>query len=299
MGSGTRSIYDPADFCPWMKRLRGEAATGLGSDVAQFFLGRDDQGVNFRVYGATTGRYIEWDQSADQLHLYWESMTENEKPFNVEVAPTDLTHGARQGAIFVGMSRSASYAMTGWDGNPDCGLKMQVYNRAANTTARGAVRGFDVLARNRDSVGSCVWLNGGYVCAENSTGSGGVVDVIGFEVHAKNNGVASGDVKVMRVYDESQSYTGTSYAIEISCTNDSAFTREYCIYINSGASSGWTNGLTFDGNITNAFDFADIDGTNGATYESDGMTPGTCKGKIRVDVGGTDLYIALYDAVAS
>ena len=84
---------------------------------------------------------------------------------------------ARQGAIFVGMSRSASYAMTGWDGNPDCGLKMQVYNRAANTTARGAVRGFDVLARNRDSVGSCVWLNGGYVCAENSTGSGGVVGV--------------------------------------------------------------------------------------------------------------------------
>ena len=38
MGSGTRSKYDPADFCPWVKRLRGEAATGLGSDVAEFYL---------------------------------------------------------------------------------------------------------------------------------------------------------------------------------------------------------------------------------------------------------------------
>ncbi len=223
-------------------------------------------------------------------------VAENDKIFEIDAIPTNLTKGARQGAIAVSVNRESGYAMTGWDGNPDCGLKMQIYNRAVNTTARGAVRGFDVLARNRSS-GSCSWINGGLITAEHSDGN--VANIIGLEVHAKNNGVCSGDVKCLRVFDNSQSATGTSYALTIDCTNNSPFTREYCVHINSGASSGWTNGITFDGNITNTFDFADTNGTNGFTAVSNGSANGNVDGYIQIDAGGATLYLLAYDAVPS
>jgi len=38
MGSGTRSIYNAADYCPVLARLAGEGAIGLGSNVAQLNL---------------------------------------------------------------------------------------------------------------------------------------------------------------------------------------------------------------------------------------------------------------------
>lgn len=228
------------------------------------------------------------------LKLTKDTNTENEKVFEIDSTPTDLTHGVRQGAIYISVNRTATYAMTGWDGNPDCGLKMQIYNRAANTTARGAVRGFDVLARNRDSGAAVSWLNGGLITVENSTGSGGVGSMIGLEVHAKNNAVASGDVICLRVFENSQSSTGTNYAIKINCTNNSPFTREYCIHINSGASSGWTNGITFDGNITNVLDFADTDGGQGATIKGSDFSLSNPRVKLLIDVGGTSYYLIGY-----
>jgi len=289
--SGTNANTSLKDYCPVMQLLASEMGVPPSNPV--FDLGRDDEGCDFKVYGATSGVYMEWDESADRLKL----VGIEDEVLDVDVTPHALTAGERQGAINVYVNRTADYAMTSWDGNPDCGLKMQVYNRAVNTTSRGAVRGLDILARNRDS-GSLAWINGGTVTAENSTGSGGVDSLYGFEVHVKNNGVASGTVCALRVYDESQSATGTNYAISIDCTNNSPFTREYCIHINSGASSGWTNGITFDGNITNVLDFADTDGTNGATYNSGGTyTPGNLKGKIQIDIGGNTMYLAAYDGM--
>ena len=78
------------------------------------------------------------------------------------------------------------------------------------------------------------------------------------------------------------------------CTNNSPFTREYCIHINSGASIGWTNGLTLDGNVTNAFDFADSDGTNGATIGTYSSADANPSGHIKVDAGGNTRYIYIY-----
>ena len=256
------------------------------------------KGVDFTCYGTTNGAYMTWDQSNNYLELVGLPATDSGKLINIDSELQCTTAGCRQGAIFIGVTRSASYPIASWDGNPDCGLKMQVYNRATNASG-GATRAIDILARNRDTAGATTWVNGGTITAENSTGSGGVTDLIGLEVHAKNNGVATGDVKCLRVYDESQSSTGTNYAIEISCTNDSAFTREYCVYINSGAASGWTNGITFDGNITNTLDFADSDGTNGAkigTYSTADANP---SGHIKVDVGGSTRYIYLYTSAVT
>lgn len=257
-GSMTQ-VYDPKDECPVFRTLAG--GHGRPPVVKEILL---DTAIT---------------SDSDRL-LYLTS------------EPRNLTAGCRQGTLAISVNRPADYAMTSWDGNPDCGLKMQVSNRAANTTSRGAVRGIDLNARNRSS-GSITWINGVYITAENSTGCT-IADVTGAEIHAKNNGTASGSVKVLRVYDESQSSTGTNYAISIDCTNNSPFAREFCVHINSGASSSWTNGITFDGNITNTFDFADTDGTNGATTKGSDYSLSEPRVKIKCDVGGTTYYLIGY-----
>jgi hypothetical protein len=140
--------------------------------------------------------------------------------------------------------------------------------------------------------------NGIYCTAENSTGADIGGDLIAGEFHSKGNGVTDGNVFAMKLYDESQSSTGTHAALYIDCTNDSAFARTSGIWINTPATSAWTNGITFDGNVTNALDFAETDGTNGATRDTGYATTGNLDGKIRVDVGGNTLYIPLYDSIS-
>lgn len=244
-----------------------------------------------------TDENIALTHDGNKLVLDCDAMTSGDSSMalQIDAEATSTTAGIRQGALNIALDRAAANALSSWDGNPDCGLKIAVTNRGVNSSG-GAIRGLDINARDRSS-GTVTWINGCYITAEHSTDGGGVTNVIGGEFHSKNNGVATGDVITLKVYEESQSGTGTNYAIHIDCTNNSPFTREFCIYVNSGASSGWTNGLTFDGNVTNAFDFADTDGTNGCTRSTDYATTGNLDGKIQVDVGGNTLYIPLYDSI--
>src|SRR3989304_3180262 len=200
------------------------------------------------------------------------------------------TAGSRQ-AFYIEMIRTV--VMTASDGNPDCGLKIAIRNQTASD-AYCRQRCLDINVKADNAGNGSHTVNGAYITAEAESGTTIAGDVIGAEVHAKNGGTCSGSVMCLRVYDESQSGTGTNYAISIDCTNDSAFTREYCVHINSGASSGWTNGITFDGNITNTFDFADNDGTNGATLGTYSSADANPSGHIKVDVGGATRYIYLY-----
>ncbi|MFA5387953.1 MAG: hypothetical protein WC322_06250 [Candidatus Paceibacterota bacterium] len=290
------SFGDSSDVTMTWAAGGGFSITAAADDTV-FAIGNGTNSFDFYVYGDTASDYMAYDASTATLNIVKATATENQRSLYIDEEVSDTTHGVRQGAIGVSVNRASTAALASWDGNPDCGLKMQVYNRANNASG-GATRGLDILARNRDATGATTWVNGGTITAENSTGSGGVTDLIGLEVHAKNNGVASGDVKCLRVYDESQSATGTSYGIELNCTADSAFTREYGIYINSGAGAGWTNGLTFDGTVTNPLDFADTDGTNGATYSAGHYSSlGNIDGKIRVDIGGNTLYVPAYASI--
>ncbi len=218
---------------------------------------------------------------------------ENDRGMYLIITPTNTTKGARQGALAISEVRTT--ALTATDGNPDCAIKIQVSNKSASPDLwRG--RGIDISVRNYGTYTGHT-ASGIYCTAENSTGADLGGDLIAGEFHSKGNGVTDGNVFACKLYDESQSSTGTHAALYIDCTNDSAFTRGYCIWINSGASSGWTNGITFDGNITNALDFAEEDGTNGATRNTGYTTTGNLDGKIRVDVNGNTLYIPLYDGI--
>lgn len=258
------------------------------------------RGFRYDKENARMELYVDGIEMA-RIKENYSSPSGNNKEWHFIGHAESATAGARQGAMFIEQERTT--AMTTSDGNFDTGLKVDVKNSAASSSDYVRTRGFQVSVKaDSDGDGSHT-INGAYITAEAESGTTIAGDVIATEVHAKNNGTASGNVMCLRVYDESQSGTGTNYAISIDCTNNSAFTREYCVHINSGASSGWTNGITFDGNITNTFDFADNDGTNGAvdgtSLKDSGGNDILCDGYIKVDVAGATHYIPLYDTLNS
>jgi len=257
----------------------------IGNDaVVQF--GVDGDGIDIIGYSATSGSYFKWDESADQLQIYTTPNAYNATSLSVYAVPIAPTVGIRNGIVNITCNRAIAWT-NAWDGNADIALKVQIYNYSVSTVY-GRIEGFEVLARNR--TGSCSSIHGGYITAENYVGAGEVVNVTGLEVHSKVNGVCTGSVKILRVYDESQSGTGTTYGIELNCTGDSGFAREYGIFIGAGATSSWTNAISFNDTITNVFDFEDSDGTNGATLKSGSYTTGGNQVKIRIDVAGTPYY---------
>jgi len=66
--SGISSTYNPKDRSPIFRELAGETPTGTPGNMEVVF-GKDDYGCEFKVYGATSGSYMQWDESADTLIL--------------------------------------------------------------------------------------------------------------------------------------------------------------------------------------------------------------------------------------
>jgi len=261
--------------------------TGSGAQT----IGSDASGADLQLYGATTGVNLLWDASADGATVTHPSMTGSSFPFQLDCAATSATEGARQGAFYIYLDRDT--VMTNSDGNPDCGFKMKVRNYA-DAASYIRTRGFDIAVELRTG-GSAVFVQGGYLSAKTYSGST-VTDVTGLQIDLNHGATGSGTIAGLIINEVSQSGTGTMYGIRIQ-TAAYAITREYAIAIDSSAGS-WTNGILFDGSITNALDFADTSG-NGATYDA-GYTflDATCVGKIQVDVGGNTCYIPLYSGVS-
>ncbi|MFA5395228.1 MAG: hypothetical protein WC346_04340 [Methanogenium sp.] len=220
--------------------------------------------------------------------------TENEKALVVDVTPSDLTHGVRQGAVNITLDRTSGYALTGWDGNPDCAMKVYAVNRA-NSSTNGGTRALDIVARNRDSGGES-WINTIYATAEHSTGANNIANSTVAELHMKNNAVITSDQIGLLVQDDSQGTTsGDVYGIKIHTANyNPGGGRTAAIYINSQNTGGWTSGLLLDGVITNALKFADSDGTNGATLKAGSYSTGGNEVKLAIDVAGTTYYVIGY-----
>jgi len=178
------------------------------------------------------------------------TMTENTKPLQISATTDDTTHGVRQGAIYIGLNRESTNALTAWDGNPDAALKIQANNKANNTSARGGVRGIDVNARNRDA-GTLSWLNAISATAENSANTIDSAYVAQFNM--KNSGVISTSHYGVVIQDQSQ---GTSPAdtvlLKLTTADDWAAAsgaRASAIQIRTGTSDtgGYTYGLDMNG----------------------------------------------------
>jgi len=164
------------------------------------------------------------------------------KDLTMEKAPTGLTAGDRQGAISLSLDRTSGYALTSWDGNPDCGFKMSVYNSAVNGT-NGATRGFDVTVRN--NVGATEsWINGMALTAENKTGAGTLGSAITAQFNLKNNGVISTSNYGVVIQDQSQGTNPADTAmLRITTGADSPASGPVPAVINIAAkdSAGFTN----------------------------------------------------------
>lgn len=222
----------------------------------------------------------------------WEvDMTENTKILEIWGNATDLTKGCRQGAINLGVSRSSSYPMTATDGNPDTGLKVTVTNRSASGTF-GRTRALDITADLRDSGSAGQYVEGMQMTGKTRSGTT-VVDVTVSRFIIDHGANGSGNIVGVQVQDNSQSGTGTMYGILLNSSNYN-ITREFGIFIDSDNGS-WVNAVSFNGTITNAFDWESTDGTNGATIGtySSGKSANP-SGDVRVDVSGTTKYMYLY-----
>jgi hypothetical protein len=258
-------------------------------------LGQSGYGVDFKVWGVAATDYMIWDNSANQLAITATQPAYNATLFYLYGTPTHVTDGARNGTANITTRRDIAFTSS-WDGNADIGLKILTYNYSVSTLY-GRIEGLEVLARNR--TGSCASVHGAYITAENYNGAGAVDTIIGLEVHSKGNGVTTTAVKALRVMDESGSSTGTHHGIEIT-TGDGAFMRAAAIQIDANAASGagWTNGISFNNDVTNVLDFANSDGTNGATLKAGTYSGSGNTISIRVDCAGVAYYLIAHATVS-
>lgn len=201
---------------------------------------------------------------------------------------------SRQGIIYIYGERDT--AITSWGGSPDMLIKAHIRNTAANTTTGAHMRGMEIVASNRSTTGDVVPA---YFSAESRSGSESA-SIKSLWLIYDQSGNVNTDHMALFIQCNSQSDVGTNYGIFLTSTSY-AQTREYAIFIDSNAGS-WTNGLSFNGTITNVFDFQGTDGTSGAGYNASFTNPAAFAvpdGYIKVDIGGNTQYIYTYTTIPS
>jgi hypothetical protein len=193
-------------------------------------------------------------------------------------------NGVRQGVIAISLNRASGEDFT-WDGNPDCGIKVQVTNRAENDTNEGACRGLDVNARNRGDDAS--WCNGASLNVRNDSGST-VAQLWGIQTRIEDYGVISDKAIGLDVELSIEDDTGspTRYGIQVRNTDQSSQSACDAVFAISNTS---TNGFT------NLFDLSGLTAANGTITSTSGTAATSFAGRLRIlDASGTAAYINLY-----
>ena len=190
-------------------------------------------------------------------------------------------------------NRSGAAGAT-FDGT-DTTLDVRMTNAVANDAAYD-MQGMYIKTRNSIG-GTSGSVTGAKIEVDSQSGSTSTT-IHGLDVYVSQDSSTPTEVVGIRIYDDNQDGTGTNYGLLM----DGGYTgiaREYGIYLNSVTGSSWTNGITFDGTLTNVLDFAEADGTNGAKAGVGTITvPGTTSAMIKIDIAGTTYYIPAYNAAA-
>jgi hypothetical protein len=223
------------------------------------------------------------------------AMTGNVKPVEIDATVTDATAGARQGGLYIGVSRST--AMTTSDGNPDCGLKMRVDNETASEDYVRQ-RGMDISVETSEAGSKSFFTEGISVTAKNYSGT--EINDSGYIMAGKfitnMQGSGNPDVIGINIHDDSQATSGslTFYGLKVDTANYN-LTRDYALWVDS-TNGSWTNGLSLNGAVTNVLDFENNDGTNGAKAGDATMDGDVADALIKIDIGGTAYYIPAFNA---
>lgn len=201
----------------------------------------------------------------------------------IAAATNALTAGLRQGVVSISSDRTV--ALTAWDGNPDCGLKMSIYNSAQNG-ASGGTRGIDMTIRNNSGSSTESWINGISCTAENKTGAGTIATSSAAQFNMKNNGVVSTSNYGVIIQDQSQGTNPAATAmLRFTTGGDNPASGAVPAVINIAAkdTAGFTNLINAE---SATLDCAVVGGSQGAVA-----------GYFKVVVNGTSYKIP-FNAVA-
>ena len=235
-------------------------------------------------YGAQIdiGQNTDLDASSSLAITTYMSAATASMPISITAYPNLVTAGTRSGAINIAMTRLSTYPLISWDGNPDCGFKMSVYNSAANGT-NGAVRGFDVTVRNTGSGATCSWVNAMSLTAENKTGAGTIQTAYTAQFNIKNDGVVATSNYGVIIQDQSQGTNPAAMAMfRATTTTIAPASGAVPAVINVAAKN--TSGFTYLLDLeTDLIDTATVGGTVGGAA-----------GTILIRVGGTARKLLFY-----
>ena len=211
------------------------------------------------------------------------------------------TNGA---ALRVDFTREAAYTHTA--GSEDIGARINATNYAALTS--GGIRALNVIATNR--TGAVAKVQGMLVTAHQRNSGGFTTGIYGARIVSKNQSpsVATGYQHALEVADESDGVQPSENSIawiEKQSNSYTAATKAGLEIVNNCLTSQAkviTNGIYFKcgasgSNITNAFGFDSIDGTDGATLYAGTITGSGNMIRITTNVGGTTYYVLGYATV--
>jgi hypothetical protein len=215
--------------------------------------------------------------------------------------PQSASVPCRTGAVQITSDRTDGYPLgSSWDGNSDQAVRINCYNRAANTTSYGGIRGLQVYVRQYSGGNICNMYGALIDTDDRGTASGGasVATIQTLIVSQRVNTIASTAANVLVVEDNSQgtltpsTCTGTAMVKIRSTQAVASGARLSGIHFETtGSGTGWTN----------AFSFQTAAGKEGFTAVAGGSAKGNVDGYIKVyDVAtGQTLYINCYDTVPS
>lgn len=220
----------------------------------------------------------------------------NDKILYIKGAPQTTGDAVRDGLVRVDCTRNAVFGSS-WDGNADLGMKINVYNYAANTNAYGGLRGLHVYVRQY-SGGNIANMYGALIDTDDRGSGASVATIQSLVVAQRINGTCATKANVLVVEDNSQgtitptTCSGSAMVVIQSTQPVASGVRASGIHFQTtGSGTGWTN----------AFSFQTAAGKEGFTALVNASVKGNIDGYIKVyDVAtGATLYIALYDTVPS
>lgn len=202
-------------------------------------------------------------------------------------------------AAFIQVERHADDAMTGWDGNPDTGLRVRVRNEAINATSRMGARAVSFQVRNA-ATGTMAFLEGGRFEAYNK---GQAPTVYGLTAFVEDEGTIATKAVGIEIEGRMQASTptlSTLLNLVLSWTTGAEKDWGSAIRIATPGYGQFVYGIDMLGDGTNppiktaAMRFADDSATadaNGATGTAGCATWAAWDGFIKVLIGGQTTYL--------
>jgi len=265
IGSSGQVLHVSSGIPAWTSSL------SLGGTLT---IGEDGTGYDAKFYSATSGSYLEWDESADQLNLY-------------------STKSSSGNAIYLSRTCSAT------SGNI-YGLRMFVSGTGAST---GACRGIRCEADMGDSAAASL-LEAGLFTAKVSSGSATVTNIraltgslsIGADLTVSGDAVCV-NAHMQTRSDESISGTHATVYCKNEAVGGSGLKMDafiYCTIASLGGSAKGADYLIDGGTDTDLLATAFLRlPDDAATADADGGS--TADGFIKVVIGTQATYIPTYN----